>query len=89
MKYIKAQTVFPESLLAEIQRYIQEGGLVYIPKPAAKHKSWGTNTGAKDMFAQRNKDMVQAFKKGVSIVQLAEIHCLAEDTVKKIVYGKF
>jgi len=86
MKYVKAEAVLPKALLVEIQKYIQ-GDMVYIPKPQANHKKWGTKTGAKATIAQRNENMVQAYKAGTSIAQLAETYCLAEDTVKKIVYG--
>jgi len=86
MKHIKAQSVFPEALLAEIQKYIQ-GELVYIPKMKAHHKKWGDNTGSKKATALRNDDMVKAFRTGTSIPQLAKMYCLAEDTIKKIVYG--
>jgi len=87
MKYVKAQDLFPASLLAEMQKYIQ-GELVYIPKSPASYKKWGTNTGAKNIIAQRNETMVRAFRAGTTIPQLAELYSLAEDTIKKIVYGK-
>ena len=87
MKYVKAQTVFPKSLLDEMQKYVQ-GELVYIPKSPDKHKEWGANTGAKTVILQRNEYIVQAFKAGATISQLAKSYCLAEDTIKKIVYGK-
>ena len=87
MKYVKAQTVFPEALLQEMQKYIQ-GELVYIPKSPGSYKAWGANTGAKHTTAQRNRNMVQAFKAGTSVSQLAELYNLAEDTIKKIVYGR-
>ena len=87
MKYVKAQAIFPESLLQEMQKYIQ-GELVYIPKSPDNYKKWGANTGAKNMIVQRNKNMVQAFKAGTSVSQLAELYHLAEDTIRKIVYGR-
>lgn len=87
MKYVKANAVFPESLLAEMQKYIQ-GELVYIPKSPDNYKKWGANTGAKNAIAKRNKSMVQSFKAGASVSQLADIYNLAEDTIRKIVYGK-
>jgi len=87
MKYVKAQTVFPKFLLDEIQKYVQ-GELVYIPKSPDSYKKWGDNTGTKNMIAQRNENMVHAFKAGFSIPQLAELYYLSEETVKKIVYGK-
>ncbi len=39
MTYIKANNVFPEELLKQIQKYIQ-GELVYIPKPKGVRKKW-------------------------------------------------
>ena len=87
MKYVKAQAVFPESLLLEMQKYIQ-GELVYIPKSPSNYKKWGANTGSKNTIVQRNRNMVQAFKSGTSVSQLAELYNLAEDTIKKIVYGR-
>ncbi len=87
MKYVKAQSVFPVSLLREMQKYVQ-GELVYIPKHQANYKKWGTGTGARDMFAQRNESMLRAYKAGISIAELAEVYGLSEDTVKKIVYRK-
>jgi len=87
MKYIKAQAVFPESLLAEIQKYIQ-GELVYIPKPQANYEKWGAKTGSRKALAQRNETMIKAYRAGTPIPQLAESFYLAEDTVKNIVYGK-
>ena len=88
MKYIKAEDVFPKSLLLEMQTYIQ-GKYIYIPKSPDNHKKWGANTGSKNMTDQRNKEMVQSFRAGISVAQLAELYSLAEDTVKKIVYGRY
>ena len=87
MRYIKAHDVFPEALLTEMQKYIQ-GELVYIPKPLVSYKKWGANTGARHQIAQRNENIVQKYKAGATIRQLAESFGLAEDTIKKIVYGK-
>ena len=87
MKYRKAQAVFPKSLLDEIQKYVQ-GELVYIPKSPVNYMEWGANTDTKQTLALRNKDIVQAFKTGVSIPELSEFYSLSEDTIKKIVYGK-
>lgn len=48
MKYINADTIFPEELLKEIQRHIP-GGLIYIPRPKDAHKKWGENSGAEGL----------------------------------------
>lgn len=87
MKYIKANTVFPKHLLDEIQKYVQ-GELVYIPKSPANYEKWGDNTETKKTIERRNKDIVQAFKVGTSITELAESYYLSEDTIKKIVYSQ-
>ena len=87
VKYVKAQTVFPKSLLDEIQKYVQ-GELVYIPKSPANYVKWGANTSTKSVIASRNESIVQSFKTGMSILKLAEFYSLSEDTIKKIVYGK-
>ncbi|MDR1247163.1 MAG: hypothetical protein LBK57_09075 [Clostridiales Family XIII bacterium] len=85
MKYVKAQAVFPHALLAEIQKYVQ-GELVYIPKLPDNHEKWGANTDTKQVVAQRNDDILQAFKAGATISELMELYYLSEETIKKIVY---
>ena len=85
MKYVKANVVFPQSLLDEIQKYVQ-GELVYIPKQPANHEKWGTNTDTKRMLKLRNEDIVRAFKAGRTISELVKLFFLSEETIKKIVY---
>lgn len=85
MKYVKAQTVFPSSLLTEIQKYVQ-GELVYIPKLPDNYEKWGANTNTKRAVAQRNDDIIQSFKAGATISELVELFYLSEETIKKIVY---
>lgn len=87
MKYQSAKSVFPKSLLEEMQKYVQ-GELVYIPKSPANHKKWGDNTDTKKLVAQRNREIAEAFQTGVSIAELAQRHFLSEDTIRKIVYRK-
>ncbi|OAX45832.1 CD3324 family protein [Paenibacillus sp. AD87] len=87
MKYINADTIFPESLLKEIQRHIP-GGLVYIPKPKEAHQKWGENSGSRMILKQRNDEIRQLFVAGMSIDQLIEKYCLSIDSIKKIVYSK-
>ncbi|MFJ2046702.1 MULTISPECIES: CD3324 family protein [unclassified Paenibacillus] len=87
MKYINADTIFPESLLKEIQRHIP-GGMVYIPKPKETHQKWGENSGSRMILKQRNDEIRQLFAAGMSIDQLTEQFCLSIDSIKKIVYSK-
>ncbi|WP_433749012.1 CD3324 family protein [Paenibacillus amylolyticus] len=87
MKYINADTIFPEELLREIQRHIP-GGLIYIPRPKDAHKKWGENSGGRRLVQERNNEIRQLFTAGRTIDQLAEQYCLSMDSIKKIVYGK-
>jgi len=85
MKYVKAQYLFPEPLLEEIQKYVQ-GEMVYIPKTADNYKKWGAITGAKMITNQRNESIIQGYKGGLSISELSEQYYLSEETIKKIIY---
>ncbi|MDM5238634.1 hypothetical protein CN491_08200 [Bacillus cereus] len=87
MKYVKAATVLPESLIAEIQKYIQ-GETIYIPKQETQHYKWGTRSGGRKHLDERNKAIKDAFKSGTAIQQLAEEYFLSGETIKKIVYSK-
>lgn len=87
MKYVKAENVFPKSLLDEIQKYVQ-GELVYIPKPRMNYKRWGEGTGTREFLKQRNEEIINGFKSGISIYELADLYYLSEETIRKIVYRK-
>ncbi|WP_458124664.1 CD3324 family protein [Paenibacillus sp. Z3-2] len=87
MKYINADTIFPEELLKEIQRHIS-GGLIYIPRPKDAHKKWGEDSGSRRVVQERNNEIRQLFTAGRTIDQLADQFCLSVDSIKKIVYGK-
>ncbi|WP_438357396.1 CD3324 family protein [Bacillus pseudomycoides] len=69
MKYVKAATVLPENLIAEIQKYVQ-GETIYIPKQETKHYKWGTRSGGRKQLDARNRDIKHAFKSGTTIHQL-------------------
>ncbi|PEX87276.1 CD3324 family protein [Bacillus cereus] len=87
MKYVKATTVLPESLIAEIQKYVQ-GETIYIPKQETEHYKWGTQSGGRKQLDERNKAIKDAFKSGIAIHKLAEKYFLSGETIKKIVYSK-
>jgi Mor family transcriptional regulator len=87
MEYKNGMELFPQSLLREIQKYVS-GGLVYIPQIEAKHKEWGELSGIKAEICIRNYQIKQKFHKGITIFELAIEYCLAEETIKRIVYSK-
>lgn len=87
MKYIKADDIFPEELLKEIQKYIH-GELVYIPKPKGTRKGWGECSGSRKHINQRNDEIRESYRKGHTIDQLCDKFFLSYDSVKKIVYTR-
>nr|WP_269747575.1 CD3324 family protein [Brevibacillus parabrevis] len=87
MKYANAASMLPESLIAEIQKYVQ-GETIYIPKSKTTHCKWGTRSGGRKQLDERNNLIRNAFREGVSIPQLAEQYFLSIETIKKIVYVK-
>lgn len=87
MKYVKAAAVLPQTLLEELQQYV-EGELLYIPKRPESRKAWGTNTGSKREVLQRNQEICRAYRAGEGLERLAERYCLSIETLKKIIYRK-
>jgi len=85
MKYVNAAEILPDKLLKELQRYI-DGELLYIPKASSK-KGWGSVSGSRLFYQERNEEMKRLYKAGYSIDVLAEHYNLAYSTIKKIIYG--
>ena len=83
MKYINAADVLPKDLLNEILNYV-DGELLYIPK-SKKKKKWGTNSGSREYYDKRNKEIINQYKNGMSINDLAKKYCLSYDSIRKIV----
>ncbi len=84
MKYINAAEVLPETLLKELQSYV-DGELLYIPKVSAK-KEWGTANGSRLFYEERNKEIRKLFQEGCSVDLLSEQYGLVYSTIKNIIY---
>jgi DNA-binding NarL/FixJ family response regulator len=87
MNYKNGTEIFPQELIAEIQKYIS-GGLVYIPQIENKRKEWGELSGFKTEIRTRNSEIREKFSEGLTIDELAAKYCLSVETIKKIVYKK-
>ncbi|PFA67685.1 hypothetical protein CN378_09165 [Bacillus sp. AFS015802] len=87
MKYVKAEAVLPQSLVREIQKYVQ-GETLYIPKPKAEYRKWGSRSGSRRAIDERNAEIKAAFLHGKTIHELADEYYLSSETIKKIVYKK-
>lgn len=83
-KYVNAKQVLPDSLVQEIQKYIQ-GTHLYIP--SAERKSWGAESGIREELEHRNMEILIQFKNGDDIPKLSNLYCLSEERIKAIVYG--
>lgn len=86
MKYENAKEILPEQLLTEVQKYAG-GKLLYIPVEN-ESKSWGEASGYRQKLLKRNVMIVNCYKAGATLSELAEEYFLSLDSIKKIVYGK-
>ncbi|QAA33422.1 CD3324 family protein [Clostridium manihotivorum] len=87
MRYVKAETILPENLLKEIQKYVQ-GEYIYIPTENMFRKRWGEKSGARHQINERNVEIRDKYKAGHSVSELAEEFFLSIDSIKKIIYRK-
>lgn len=85
MKYRNATDIFPDELLREIQKY-SAGELIYVPQ-AEERKQWGSNSGAKSYYIERNAQIRKRYEQeGVKIGELAAEYGLSTDTIRRILY---
>lgn len=85
MGYVKAETILPDNLVREIQKYIQ-GEYLYIPSEHTTRKRWGEKSGARQRIQSRNEAIRNRHKSGYTIEALSEEFFLSIDSIKKIVY---
>ena len=84
MKYKNAAEILPASLLKELQTYIN-GNILYVPKADSKME-WGSLSGSRLYYQQRNREIRERWNTGVSIDMLANQYGLTSSTIKKIIY---
>lgn len=87
MKYVKIETVLPENLIKEIQKYVQ-GEYIYVPSKLEKKKKWGENSGSRLHLQKRNENIRSKYANGCRIDNLAEEFFLSVESIKKIIYAK-
>ena len=87
MKYINAKFLLPDALVKELQHYIQ-GGYLYIPTDQTQQKCWGEKSGYRQELQQRNRQIVEEFRNGISMEELAEKYFLSVYAIRKIIYQK-
>lgn len=85
MKYENAKDLLPPDLLRQLQKYAA-GKTLYVPSRG--QVSWGETSGYRRYLAERNRNIREKNKAGVSVDALAEQYCLSPDSIKKIIYNK-
>ena len=87
MKYVNANTILPDVLVEELQRYVQAGYL-YIPAKDGQHKSWGEQSGYRKELQTRNEAITAEYRGGASIQKLADKYALSVYAIRKIIYHR-
>ena len=86
MKYKNAKTMFPEWLLEKLQDYAQ-GEIIYIPRKRDVRAGWGEVNGTREMYVERNMEIVGLYRNGTGISRLSEKYNLSEYSIRKIICG--
>lgn len=84
MKYVKAQNVLPDELVKLLQEYI-DGEYLYIPRKDGVKKTWGENSGTRNMLLARNKEIFHKYKLGRTTYELSEEYFLSEQSIRRII----
>jgi len=84
MGYICAAKILPEGLIEEIQEYVN-GQIIYIPKIKSKRCKWGENTDTKAYFKERNFEIYNSYKNGMTILELSEKYFLTPKSIQRII----
>lgn len=82
MSYISAEDVLPKELIETIQQYVS-GKNIYIP--CKEKKVWGSQTKTKQYYKERNHEICENHKTGVSIKILASKYSLSEKSIQRII----
>lgn len=87
MKYKNANTILPDTLVEELQKYIQ-AGYIYVPAKDQQRRAWGELSGYRKELDSRNQMIVSEYHRGISAEDLADRYCLSISAIKKIIYQK-
>ncbi|GFZ30243.1 hypothetical protein CSC2_07690 [Clostridium zeae] len=87
MRYEKAQNILPNSIIEQIQKYI-DGGYIYIPRKDENKKAWGENTDTKKQLSDRDNEILYKYSSGVPVKCLAEQYFLTESSIRRIIRNK-
>lgn len=84
MGYVHALEVLPEELIEKIQEYV-DGQVIYIPKIKSKRFKWGEKTDTKAYFKERNIEIYNSYKSGMTVFELSEKYFLTPKSIQRII----
>ena len=84
MRYVNAQDIFPDDVLAVMQQFI-DGAYIYIPKKSDNRKKWGDNTRSKIETQERNEKIYAKYKSGFGVRELAVEYYLSDKSIQRII----
>lgn len=84
MSYRTAVKILPNNLLKQIQEYV-DGECIYIPIKSENKKEWGTKTTTRLELDNRNKEIYEAYLKGISARYLGEKYFLSVKSIQRII----
>ncbi len=82
MSYLRAEEVLPKELIEAIQQYVS-GENIYIP--CVEKKDWGSQTETRKYYSERNREIYDKSRRGVSTVILAQEYFLSEKSIRRII----
>ncbi len=84
MSYKNARDVLPQALLSQLWQYV-EGEALYIPRKTERRAAWGSESGARREYEERNGRIRARYAENATLEELAEEFCLSVETIRKIV----
>ena len=84
MAYKNARDVLPDALLRQIWKYV-EGENLYIPKRQESRAAWGSQSGIRREYEERNEKIRARYASNASIEEIADEFCLSVESIRKIV----
>lgn len=84
MSYIRAEEVLPQKLIETIQQYVN-GKAIYIP--SVGKQAWGSKTDTRMYLQERNLQIFEEYRNGLSINELAKKYSLSDKSIQRIIRG--
>ncbi len=84
MSYKKAAYALPDTLLAQVQKYV-DGECIYIPRKPDHKKRWGDGTSTRDELLKRNRLIYADYVAGNNGQELSQKFFLSLKSIQRII----